>query len=163
MSLMATNYKGVTKKMTVTAVIFLGYCAGNMYADSTFLPSYVHWWILTPSAGPQFFKTSEAPTYPTAFRAIMICYALVVVGALGLRFYLSWMNRKRQMKLENEGVPAFENEDTTDWQSYDMVYRLWRVDDSRFTIFSRFSPFPTLEYLKCSSMGHFSLRVIRKA
>ncbi|KAJ3930492.1 MAG: MFS general substrate transporter [Lentinula lateritia] len=108
MSLMTTNYKGVTKKMTMTAILFLAYCTGNI-------------------AGPQFFKTSEAPTYTTAFRSIMICYALVLVEALGLRLYLSWMNEKRQIKLLENGITVEANEpdkDTTDWQSYDMLYRL---------------------------------------
>jgi len=107
MSLMSTNYMGVTKKMTVTAVLFLAYCTGNI-------------------AGPQFFKTSEAPTYPTAFRTIMICYALVVVESLGLRFYLSWLNERRRMKLvENDAAATDErSEELTDWQSYNMVYRV---------------------------------------
>ncbi|KAJ3895279.1 MFS general substrate transporter [Lentinula edodes] len=108
MSLMTTNYKGVTKKMTMTAILFLAYCTGNI-------------------AGPQFFKTSEAPTYSTAFRSIMICYALVIVEALGLRLYLSWMNEKRQIKMLENGIIVETNEpdkDTTDWQSYDMLYRL---------------------------------------
>ncbi|KAJ3850368.1 MFS general substrate transporter [Lentinula lateritia] len=108
MSLMTTNYKGVTKKMTMTAILFLAYCTGNI-------------------AGPQFFKTSEAPTYPTAFRSILICYALVIVESLGLRLYLSWMNEKRQIKFLENGITVEANEpdkDTTDWQSYDMLYRL---------------------------------------
>ncbi|KAF9078724.1 major facilitator superfamily domain-containing protein [Rhodocollybia butyracea] len=111
MSLMTNNYKGVTKKMTVTAFLFLAYCTGNI-------------------AGPQTFKTLEAPIYPTAFRAIMICYTLVVVEALGLRIYLSWMNKKLRMRLADSGppVPVMNtdgmNEDMTDWQSYDMVYWL---------------------------------------
>lgn len=76
MALVQSNYRGVTKKMTVTAMLFLAYCAGNI-------------------AGPQFFRTSEAPTYQTAFKTIMICYCLVIFLAVVLRFYLQWMNAKR--------------------------------------------------------------------
>lgn len=76
LSLVQANYRGVTKKMTVTAMLFLAYCAGNI-------------------AGPQLFKAAEAPEYNTAFRAIMVCYALVVALALGLRAYLGWMNARR--------------------------------------------------------------------
>ncbi|KAH6603177.1 major facilitator superfamily transporter [Trichoderma cornu-damae] len=76
MALVQSNYRGVTKKMTVTAILFLGYCAGNI-------------------AGPQFFRASEAPTYRTAFKAIMISYSIVIVLAVVLRFYLQWMNAKR--------------------------------------------------------------------
>ncbi|KAJ5590046.1 hypothetical protein N7450_004018 [Penicillium hetheringtonii] len=84
MSLVQANYRGVTKKMTVTAMVFLAYCAGNI-------------------AGPQFFLSSEAPTYNTAFRTIMICYALVVLLALSLRFYLQWTNSRRAQEEGYEG------------------------------------------------------------
>jgi MFS family permease len=76
MSLVQSNYRGVTKRMTMTAMLFVAYCTGNI-------------------AGPHFFRKGEAPHYGTAFRAIMICYSLVVVLALTLRFYLRWLNLKR--------------------------------------------------------------------
>lgn len=76
LSLVQANYRGVTKKTTVTAMLFLAYCAGNI-------------------AGPQFFKSSEEPTYQTAFRTIMVCYALAIVLAGVLRTYLGWVNAKR--------------------------------------------------------------------
>jgi MFS family permease len=82
LSLIQTNFRGVTKKMTMTALIFVAYCAGNI-------------------AGPQLFKETEAPHYWTAFRAIMICYALVVVLAIALRVYLQFLNKKRE---RDEGI-----------------------------------------------------------
>lgn len=84
LSLVQANYRGVTKKMTVTALLFLAYCAGNI-------------------AGPQFFLDSEAPTYGTAFRTIMICYSLAVLLALSLRFYLQFMNARRVRREGFEG------------------------------------------------------------
>jgi hypothetical protein len=84
LSLVQANYRGVTKKMTVTAMLFLAYCAGNI-------------------SGPQFFLSSEAPTYNTAFRAIMICYALAVMLALVLRSYLQWTNARRVRQEGFEG------------------------------------------------------------
>jgi len=84
MSLVQSNYRGVTKRMTMTALLFCGYCAGNI-------------------AGPHFFRKGEAPHYSTAFRAIMICYSLVVVLALSLRFYLQWLNAKRTKEEGFEG------------------------------------------------------------
>jgi phosphatidylserine synthase len=44
MSLFASNTAGFTKKSTTAAVIFVGYCVGNL-------------------VGPQFFKSNEAPNY----------------------------------------------------------------------------------------------------
>lgn len=133
LSLVQANYRGVTKKMTVTAMLFLAYCAGNI-------------------AGPQFFKSSEEPTYGTAFRAIMICYALAVVLAVVLRVYLGWMNKKRAREEGFEGsagaagavgggkvvdvvadgtgavgeveLRSEDYEDVTDWEMVGFRYRL---------------------------------------
>lgn len=44
LSLSSSNIAGFTKKSTVMALIFLGYCAGNL-------------------SGPQFFISTEAPNY----------------------------------------------------------------------------------------------------
>ncbi|KAF2109059.1 major facilitator superfamily domain-containing protein [Lophiotrema nucula] len=135
MSLVGANFKGVTKKMTMTALLFIAYCAGNI-------------------AGPQFFKASEAPHYNTAFRAILVCYCLVVGLALTLRFYLQWVNTKRERDegvkgsagaggavaagkmldetevqdvTERAGVlelSAEDYDDVTDWKTFGFRYRL---------------------------------------
>lgn len=77
LSLVQANYRGVTKRQTVTALLFLAYCAGNI-------------------AGPQFFRASEAALmYPTAFRAILVCYSLAVALALALRAHLAAANARR--------------------------------------------------------------------
>ncbi|CAG8216443.1 unnamed protein product [Penicillium salamii] len=76
LSLAASNIAGFTKKATVMAMIFLGYCAGNL-------------------AGPQFFIASEAPNYHTAYTTIVICFAITIAMVIGFRFYLSWENARR--------------------------------------------------------------------
>ena len=76
MALVQSNFRGVTKKMTITAMQFIAYCAGNII-------------------GPQLFLDNQAPQYQSAFQAIMICYALVIVLAVVLRFYLQWQNTRR--------------------------------------------------------------------
>ncbi|KAL1616752.1 hypothetical protein SLS56_011277 [Neofusicoccum ribis] len=116
MSLVGVNYKGSTKKMSMTAILFCAYCAGNI-------------------AGPQFFKEEEAPHYPTAFRAIMICYALVVGVAMGLRAYLVWENKRRDRRegvvKGDGGAGAAEvvgdeegEEELTDWGTKGFRYRM---------------------------------------
>ncbi|KAJ9150354.1 Allantoate permease [Pleurostoma richardsiae] len=82
MSMIQTNYKGVTKKMTMVAIFYIIYCAGNI-------------------GGPQLFKASEAPTYSTAFKAVMTCPALTIVLCTVFRFYLQWLNHKR---VREEGI-----------------------------------------------------------
>ncbi|KAI0893131.1 putative allantoate permease [Annulohypoxylon nitens] len=134
-SLVQSNYRGVTKKMTMTAFLFIAYCTGNI-------------------AGPQLFKSAEEPTYDTAFRAIMICYALVVCLAMTLRFYLQFVNTRRQREEGIEGSAGASGavgggkvvdvvdsrnvaeavnevqlrpedyEDVTDWKTFGFRYRL---------------------------------------
>ncbi|KAL5337613.1 major facilitator superfamily domain-containing protein [Aspergillus crustosus] len=82
MSLAQTNYKGVTKKLTMTASMFIAYCVGNI-------------------AGPHLFRASEAPKYETSFRTILVCYALAAALALSLHVYLRRLNARRDRE---EGV-----------------------------------------------------------
>ncbi|KAK0112368.1 hypothetical protein ONS96_001611 [Cadophora gregata f. sp. sojae] len=118
LGLVSSNYKGVTKKMTVTAIIFLTYCAGSI-------------------AGPQTFKTTEkAAGYPTAFKAILICYGLVIFVSQGLRLYLAFVNKKRDREeveaatWETDVAPgkrqltADDYEDVTDLHTPGFRYRL---------------------------------------
>lgn len=66
LSLISVNYKGSTKKMTMTAVLFLAYCAGKHLVTCIDLDVVDQ--MLGNIAGPQFFKSSEEPQYPTAFK-----------------------------------------------------------------------------------------------
>jgi hypothetical protein len=129
MSLVGANYKGVTKKMTMTALLFIAYCAGNI-------------------AGPQFFRAGDAPHYNMAFRAILVCYSLVVGMAVVLRCYLQWVNTKREREegvkgsagaggvvagkivdggdvgARMIGLRAEDYDDVTDWKTFGFRYRL---------------------------------------
>jgi hypothetical protein len=135
LSLVGSNYKGVTKKMTMTALLFIAYCAGNI-------------------AGPQFFRTADAPHYNMAFRAILVCYSLVVGFAVLLRFYLQLVNSKRERdegvkgsagaggvvaggkmvdeanqrdlgaRIEEIELRAEDYDDVTDWKTFGFRYRL---------------------------------------
>ncbi|KAI5294108.1 hypothetical protein KEM52_004691 [Ascosphaera acerosa] len=84
LSLVGVNYKGSTKKMTMTAIMFLAYCTGNI-------------------AGPHFFIASEAPHYETAFRTILVCYVLAIGVTLLLRLTVILQNRRRD-KVEGDCV-----------------------------------------------------------
>ncbi|KAI1135496.1 putative allantoate permease [Hypoxylon sp. FL0543] len=135
LSLVQSNYRGVTKKMTMTALLFIAYCAGNI-------------------VGPQLFISDEEPTYDTAFRAITICYALVVCLVAVLRLYLQLANKRRQREegiqgsagasgavgggkvvdvVDGRNITEAVNEvllrpedyeDVTDWKTFGFRYRL---------------------------------------
>ena len=76
LSLQTANTAGHTKKVVTNAVLFLGYCTGNI-------------------AGPFFCKTNQAPTYPLGIWSIIVCHLLEVVIILALRFVLSRENKRR--------------------------------------------------------------------
>ncbi|KAI1411567.1 putative allantoate permease [Hypoxylon sp. FL1857] len=135
LSLVQSNYRGVTKKMTMTALLFIAYCTGNI-------------------VGPQLFISDEEPTYDTAFRAIMICYALAVCLVAVLRLYLQLVNKRRQREegiqgsagasgavgggkvidvVDGRNITEAVNEvqlgpedyeDVTDWKTFGFRYRL---------------------------------------
>lgn len=76
LSLTTANVAGHTKKVTINAVLFLGYCTGNI-------------------AGPFFYKTDESPTYPLGIWSMIVSHLIEVAAILMLRILLSWENRRR--------------------------------------------------------------------
>ncbi|KAF7590882.1 hypothetical protein BBP40_002296 [Aspergillus hancockii] len=112
LSLVSSNFAGFTKKTTVTAVLFIGYCVGNI-------------------AGPQLFKNGEAPQYYTAFSAILACFCIAVVDVVALRVYMVWENKRRDRKqgrviepeteeaedASNPEIEIREQGDVSDWQN----------------------------------------------
>lgn len=112
MSLIGANTRGNTKKMTMSAAMFVAYCVGNML-------------------GPQFFIPSEKPGYRTAMVTILTCYCAAAVMAMGLRFYLVRVNRRREReelveRLDCESLDGSGRveEDITDWNMKGFRYRL---------------------------------------
>ncbi|KAM3470583.1 hypothetical protein MY8738_009698 [Beauveria namnaoensis] len=95
LSMLSANIAGFTKKMTVNAMLFIAYCAGNII-------------------GPQLFFEREYPTYPTGFLAIMICYAIGLVGSLVLRAYLVWENARRDRVSQSASTNARELDNVDD-------------------------------------------------
>ena len=92
MSLMAINFRGSTKRFTMMAMMFIGYCAGNMYVVRSFgclVQLSNHF-----SGGPHLFRRSDAPHYRVAFEGLMISYILALFLTLVLRAYLIWCNRQ---------------------------------------------------------------------
>jgi hypothetical protein len=57
--------------------LFIAYCLGNII-------------------GPQLFMAKESPVYQTGFLSIMICYGIGICACFTLRFYLIWLNEKRE-------------------------------------------------------------------
>ncbi|KAL4961201.1 major facilitator superfamily domain-containing protein [Aspergillus stella-maris] len=86
------NVGGYTKRVTVNAMIFIGYCTGNVI-------------------GPHLMFDSEAPSYPSGFLAMLICFGVCFVLSLGLRYYLIWENRRRDRLGNADADPTVEDLD----------------------------------------------------
>ncbi|PFH57766.1 hypothetical protein XA68_14593 [Ophiocordyceps unilateralis] len=89
LSVVSANFGGFTKKVTVNAMVFMAYCAGNII-------------------GPQLFIAAEAPSYTSGFLAIMTCFAICVMLCLALRFYL-WRENRRRDKVQRLDGCEFDN------------------------------------------------------
>ncbi|KAF7525686.1 hypothetical protein PCG10_004677 [Penicillium crustosum] len=120
LSIIASNVAGYTKRTTVTAVMFIGNCAGNI-------------------TGPFLFFSNEMPNYGSAWIGIMISLAIAFVAILGLRQLFQFQNQQRDrqqnVKLDPESREESEieevvalgialDQDETDWENPNFRYYL---------------------------------------
>ena len=85
LSLQIANTAGHTKKVVTNAVLFLGYCTGNI-------------------AGPFFYKTNQSPSYPLGIWSMIVSHLLEVCTISTLWFLLSNENKRRdRVQSEMEG------------------------------------------------------------
>ncbi|KAI9842385.1 MAG: hypothetical protein M1837_007305, partial [Sclerophora amabilis] len=78
LSLQTANTAGHTKQVVTNAMLFLGYCAGNI-------------------AGPFFYKTDQSPTYnyKLGIWSMLVSHLIEVAVILTLELLLSRANKKR--------------------------------------------------------------------
>ncbi|KAL2855741.1 MFS general substrate transporter [Aspergillus pseudodeflectus] len=89
LSLITSNVGGLTKKATVSAMLFVAYCTGNII-------------------GPQLFLTKEAPKYETGLKGVLVGFALAIFFLILLYIYYEYENRRRDRK---HGPPSRANTD----------------------------------------------------
>ncbi|AOW07271.1 major facilitator superfamily domain-containing protein [Yarrowia lipolytica] len=83
LSSVASNTAGHTKKVTVNAILLIGYCVGNLI-------------------GPQTFRASDAPSYVPAKVSMVVLFFV----AIGLNGVLMWVNYRENKKRDEEGCFA---------------------------------------------------------
>ena len=76
LTILSSNIAGFTKKQVTGAVVFTGYCIGNI-------------------VGPQTFQAKDAPEYPQAKITMVIAQSLVVVVCTLLFFWYKHLNKKQ--------------------------------------------------------------------
>lgn len=95
LALVTSNVAGYTKNTVVLTMVFIAYCVGNI-------------------AGPQFFKSSQAPGYHSGLIAGVCGFSVSLVCLVLLTVYYSWQNKQR----DNEGaIVAGEEEILVDDQT----------------------------------------------
>ncbi|PON22908.1 hypothetical protein TGAM01_v208163 [Trichoderma gamsii] len=104
-SLAASNMAGHTKKSTVSASTFVGYCVGNVI-------------------GPVIFGASPGPVYHAGFVGSFVCLCGVVVIASITYFLLRRENNKRDQRVGSPRGLHSIDEDLTDMQNEEFRYVL---------------------------------------
>ena len=75
---------GYTKKQLTGAILFSGYCIGNI-------------------VGPQTFKSNEKPGYHSAYIAMLIGYVIKLLAISVLYVYMWSINKKRDREQAVDG------------------------------------------------------------
>jgi len=91
LTMVSSNVAGYTKKQLTGAILFTGYCVGNII-------------------GPQTFKSSEAPEYHSAYIAMLVGYSIKLAMVVVLYFYMWSVNKKRDRELAARGELSEEEE-----------------------------------------------------
>ena len=110
LSLSTANTAGHTKKVLQNAVLFLGYCTGNI-------------------AGPFFYKTNQSPTYSLGIWSMIVSHLVEVVLISALGFLLRRENKRRDRiqramegGLEGRDLDATAFSDMTDRENLNFRY-----------------------------------------
>ncbi|KAK6953917.1 hypothetical protein Daesc_003879 [Daldinia eschscholtzii] len=92
-SLPMANTSGHTKKVTLNAMFFLGYCVGNIL-------------------GPQVFRADDAPEYHKGYIGLLASLIISAVSIAAYGFTCYWDNAKRNKLQGGAPVPQTEEEKT---------------------------------------------------
>ncbi|KAL6249099.1 hypothetical protein RBB50_004162 [Rhinocladiella similis] len=110
LSLQIANTAGHTKKVVTNAVLFLGYCTGNI-------------------AGPFFYKTNQSPAYPLGIWSMIVSHLLEVVIVITFWILMKMENARRDKiqaaqegGLEGRDLDATAFVDLTDRENLNFRY-----------------------------------------
>ncbi|KAM0807689.1 putative Major facilitator superfamily (MFS) profile domain-containing protein [Seiridium cardinale] len=103
LSLQTANTAGHTKKVVTNAVLFLGYCTGNI-------------------AGPFFYLSSQAPYYQLGIWSMIVSHLLEVCIIITFWALMSHENRRRD-KIQSEMAGGLQGRDLDSTAFADMTDR----------------------------------------
>lgn len=91
LTMISSNVAGYTKKQLTGAILFTGYCVGNII-------------------GPQTFNSSEAPYYHSAYIAMLVGYVVKLLMVIVLYVYMYRVNKQRDADAASEGTASNDEE-----------------------------------------------------
>lgn len=136
LSLVSSNITGHTKKSTVNAMLFAGFCIGYIIGPLTFLPREAPTYQVSPQYLLSFYSTRNLlSTYisQTAFNIMIACFVLNGVIISIMRQLMARWNSKRDQEFGAEassGGQVVEDSanqlslDETDWENKSIRYSL---------------------------------------
>ncbi|KAH8432463.1 putative MFS transporter [Aspergillus melleus] len=89
LTFVSSNIAGYTKKQVTGALLFTGYCVGNII-------------------GPQTFRDNEAPGYHSAYIAMLVGYSVKLVSITALYLYMYFENKRRDRAALDENSEEAE-------------------------------------------------------
>jgi len=125
LSISSSNVGGFTKKNTANAMVSLDGSPGDpnhtsrKWLSDTTRQVFISY-CLGNIIGPQLFFEDEAPSYPSGFLSMIICFAAALFLSVILRIYLIWENRRRDKKtgvvsdITEDQIRASDLTDATD-------------------------------------------------
>jgi hypothetical protein len=133
LSISSSNVGGFTKKNTANAMVSPGASSATLHGTSgTSVANKTQQvfiaYCLGNIIGPQLFFEDEAPSYPSGFLSMIICFGAALVLSVVLRIYLIWENRRRDNKtgmivdLDEEQIGAMNLSDATDKEMANFRY-----------------------------------------
>ncbi|EFX01741.1 allantoate permease [Grosmannia clavigera kw1407] len=111
LTMVSSNVAGYTKKQLTGAVLFTGYCVGNII-------------------GPQTFKSSEAPHYHSAYIAMLVGYTVKLVMVIVLYIYMYRSNKARDAASVSDDSTAVEMGMLDQTELDNKGFRLYLAEDS---------------------------------
>ncbi|KAI0009019.1 putative MFS allantoate transporter [Xylariaceae sp. FL0662B] len=119
LSLQTANTAGHTKKVVTNAVLFLGYCTGNVRVETPFLPlSMLPLYIV----GPFFYLTSQTPYYELGIWSMIVSHLIEACIVIIFWVLLSRENRRRD-KIQAAMEGGLEGRDLDSTAFADMTDR----------------------------------------
>ncbi|KAH7317157.1 major facilitator superfamily domain-containing protein [Stachybotrys elegans] len=89
LTMVSSNVAGTTKKQLTASILFVGYCVGNII-------------------GPQTFLKSEAPSYHSAYIAMVVGYTVKLLAIVVLYIYMYRANKARDLKYPGQEAEAID-------------------------------------------------------